>query len=72
MIDAAQIVQELKSQTRVVRKRRYGFSRLDRYTAELLELRAHGASIAELQRWLRTKRIKVNHSTVSRWLTKHG
>jgi arginine repressor len=31
-------------------------------------LRREGCSIAELQRWLRKKRIKVVHSTVARWL----
>ena len=28
-------------------------------------------STAELQRWLRERRIKVVHSTVARWLAKH-
>lgn len=33
---------------------------------------AAGASVAELQRWLRERRIKVAHSTVARWLARHG
>lgn len=49
----------------------YARSRLDRHRAELLALHNAGASAAELQRWLRTHRISVVHSTVARWLTKH-
>ncbi len=62
----------LRRQTSTIRKRRYARSRLDRYQDELLSLRQAGASVAELQRWLRLHRIKVAHSTVSRWLAKHG
>lgn len=63
----------LKTQTQLIRKRHYcqRKSRLDKFTYELLELRRVGASCAELQRFLRTKRMKVAHSTVQRWLTKH-
>lgn len=62
----------LRHDTRTLRKRRYARSRLDRYQDELLSLRQAGASVAELQRWLRSHRIKVAHSTVLRWLAKHG
>ena len=64
----------LKAQTQSIRKRSYSArkSRLDRYTHQLLALHQAGATAAELQRWLRTnKRVKVSHSTVLRWLTKH-
>ncbi len=65
----------LKAQTKAIRKRNYSTrkSRLDKYTHQLLALRQGGATTAELQRWLRhNKRIKVAHSTVLRWLEKHG
>lgn len=65
----------LKTQTQAIRKRSYSArkSRLDKYTHQLLKLHQSGATAAELQRWLRTnKRIKVAHSTVLRWLEKHG
>lgn len=65
----------LKAQTKTIRKRSYSArkSRLDKYTHQLLELHQAGATAAELQRWLRAhKRIKVVHSTVLRWLEKHG
>lgn len=65
----------LKDQTKTIRKRSYSArkSRLDKYTHQLLALNQAGASGAELLRWLRAnKRIKVAHSTVLRWLDKHG
>jgi len=65
-------VNKLKKQTSTIRKKRYNKSRLDRYKGELLSLRKAGATCAELQRFLRTKRIKVAYTTVSRWLAKHG
>lgn len=65
----------LKAQTKTIRKRSYSArkSRLDTYRTPLLELYQAGATCAEIQRWLRSnKRIKVAHSTVLRWLEKHG
>ena len=62
----------LRQQTALIRKQRYARSRLDRHRAELLALHNAGASAAELQRWLRTHRISVVHSTVVRWLTKQA
>lgn len=61
----------LRQQTAEIRKSRYPHSRLDRHRAELLAMHLGGASTAELQRWLRKNRIKVVHSTVTRWLAKH-
>lgn len=64
----------LKAQTQSIRKRSYKQrkSRLDKYKFELLELHRAGASGSELQRYLRSKKIKVTHSTVQRWLKNHG
>jgi hypothetical protein len=67
--------ERLKQQTRIIRKKTYKRrkSRLDRYKGELLALQKEGCTTAELQRWLREKRIKVVHSTVARWLqAQHG
>ncbi len=63
---------KLQNQTKSIRKLSYSSSRLDRYKTELLLLRKEGASIAELQRWLRANRVKVAWSTVSRWTAKHA
>ncbi len=65
----------LKAQTQAIRKRTYTArkSRLDKYKFELLELHRAGATVAELQRWLKkNKRCKMAHSSISRWLEKHG
>uniref|UniRef100_UPI003EB71405 hypothetical protein n=3 Tax=Enterobacterales TaxID=91347 RepID=UPI003EB71405 len=70
--DTAAELAALQAQTRRIRQVRYRPSRLDRYTGELLSLYQAGASAAELQRWLRARRIKVVLSTVTRWLEKNG
>lgn len=64
----------LKAQTKSIRKQRYSArkSRLDKFKFELLALHKAGSSIAELQRFLRAKRIKVVHSTVARWVKANG
>ena len=44
-------------------------SKLDRHAAELLALRRAGATVAELTRWLRSRRdTVVAATTVGRWL----
>ena len=65
-------LEALRRQTGEIRRRRYTRSRLDRYRGELLLLHRGGASVAELQRWLRAHRILVVHSTVARWIDKNG
>jgi len=65
-------LKRLREQTKTIRKLRYRKSRLDRYAGELLQLKNGGASIAELKRFLTSKRIKVCHSTVSRWIKENG
>ncbi|EIZ7192468.1 hypothetical protein MOS72_004959 [Salmonella enterica] len=70
--DACRELATLREQTRTIRKTRYRKSRLDRHSGELLQLHREGASAAELQRWLREKRIRVVLSTVTRWLEKNG
>ena len=62
----------LRRQTSEIRKKRYSRSRLDRYGNKLQQLHQAGASVAELQRWLRDRRIRVVHSTVARWIAKNS
>ena len=53
------------------RRRTWGNSRLTPFRAELVKMREVGASFADLSVWLRTqKRIKVDESTVRRYLQK--
>ena len=70
--DPAHELASLRQQATLRRKRffRRRASKLDRYTAELLALHQAGATLAELQRWLRAHRIRVVHSTVARWIAK--
>lgn len=72
MFNSTEEVKKLKAQTKAIRKRPYkaNKSRLDRYTSELVALREKGATFAELQRYLRSKRIKVVLTTVTRYMRK--
>ena len=70
--DAVAEAARLRAQTRARRRPRYGRSRLDRCKHELLALRGEGATTAEIRRWLLQRRIRVHHSTVARWLRRHG
>lgn len=72
--DAQAEVRRLKAQTKAIRKRSYARrrSKLDKYKGELLSLHRAGASGAELQRWLKTKRISCALSTVLRYLHNNG
>lgn len=70
--DAATEVAQLKAHKKVIRKRVYRRSRLDKFHGELIALRDHGASATDLQRWLKQKHINVSLTTVTRWLAKRG
>ena len=59
---------------RKVRKKRitWGKSRLNKYRAELLQLRNEGASYGDLRFWLRKeKRISIDRSNIMRFLNKN-
>ena len=70
--DAASEVAHLKADTCARRRRRRASSRLDRHTHELLALHDAGATVAELQRWLAARRVRVHQTTVGRWLRRRG
>lgn len=69
--------QELEQQReKKKRNRRVGHfqnrrSRIAKYHAEVMELRNLGASINEITNWLRKKRIKLNRSTVHRYIQRY-
>jgi len=69
--DATAEVAHLNADTRARRRRRRTPSRLDRHTHELLALYDAGATVAELQRWLAVRRVRVHQTTVGRWLRRH-
>ena len=70
--DASAALAAIRDARAVRRHRRtWGKSRLAPHRAELTKLRAEGASFSDLAFWLRKeKRIKVDRSTVRRFLSK--
>lgn len=70
--DPSASLEQIHERKKMRRKRNYwrGRSQLDTYTAELLALHDAGATAADLKDWLSSppRRLKVAHSTVSRWL----
>ena len=72
--NAEQEVQQLKEHTRIIRKRNYWRrkSKLDQYAGELVSMSKAGASHSELQRWLKSKKIIVDRSTVCRFIQNNG
>lgn len=69
MIDAQAELDAVRRRREIARRKRFTRSRLDRFRAELVELRRAGASYPELAEWLRReKRTKVSHTTVMRFL----
>jgi len=65
-------LEEIKRKRKVYRRKRYAKSKLDKFKFEILQLQKEGASLADLQFFLRKNRTKVAQSTIHRWLKKHG
>jgi len=61
---------DIRRQRRSSRRSRRRGSRLDRFRAELVELRRAGGTLSELAIWLRRRRVKVAASTICRFLAK--
>lgn len=70
--DAEAEVAKLEQRLKVRAKSRRYKSKLDKYKHELLALRRAGGSLGALQLHLADRKVKVDRSTISRWLTKHG
>lgn len=72
-LDAAAELANIRDHKKVIRKRVYRKSKLDKYEDKLLALHRQGATIADLQLWLEDKKnINVAWSTVQYWLAKNG
>ena len=52
------------------RRPRYRYSKMQPYRAELVQLYRAGATLGELQEWLRERRTVANRSTIHRYLKK--
>jgi len=70
--DAVSELEEIKRKRKVSRRKRYTKSKLDKFKFELLKLQKEGASLGDLQFFLRKNRIKAATSTIHRWLKKNG
>jgi len=69
--NATEELEAIRKRKALSRQRRFKKKRLERYRAELIELRRSGASYRELSAWIRTsKRWKVDHSVIRRWMIK--
>jgi hypothetical protein len=67
---------EVERLATLVKKRRHKStffpSKIDKFKHEILRLKSEGATLEMLRLWLREQRIKVDVSTISRWLKKNG
>lgn len=70
---AEEVLSKIKDARAVRRKRcTWGISKLNKYLTEVIQLSGNGASFADIQFWLRKeKRIKVDRSTIKRFLDKN-
>ena len=70
--NAVAVLDELRTRDGELRFPRLAVSRIDAVGYHVLRLRADGASIGECHRALRDDHgLRMDHSTVSRWLRKH-
>ena len=71
--DAVAALDALRNRGRELRFPRLAVSQIDEYGYHVLRLRAEGATIGECHRALRDEHgLRVDRSTVSRWLRKHA
>jgi len=66
--DAASELAEVKKIQEVRRKKRLFSSKLDKFEHGIRALKSAGASLAQLQIWLKKNSVKASRSTVQRWL----
>jgi len=69
--NATEELTAIRKRKALSRRRRFKKNRLERYRAELIDLRQVGASYRELSTWIRiNKRWKVDHTVIRRWMIK--
>ncbi len=56
---------------RIAKKQHNFQSKIDRYNMEILRLKEAGATLSDLQFYLRKNRVEISLSALSRWLKKH-
>ena len=71
--DAFAVLDELRARDRELRFTRLAVSSIDAHGYHVLRLRADGATVGECHRALRDDHgLRVDRSTVSRWLRRHA
>ena len=71
--DAVAALDQLRARDRMLRFPRLAVSSIDEHGYRILRLRREGATIGECHRALRDDcGVRVDRSTVSRWLRRHG
>lgn len=75
--DIEAVSARLREQTKLIRQHKYSYSRirkssLDAHTDDLNKLLNAGHSQAEIVRWLAENGLKINRSTLCRWIKKNG
>lgn len=73
IFNAKDTLRKIKEEISVRKKRTcWSRSKLQKYLAELVQLRLAGASYSELQYWLKAKRMNVARTTIRNFLLCHG
>lgn len=60
---------EVKKLQETRRKKRLFKSKLDKFEHELKALKTAGATLAQLQIWMKKNGVKASRSTIQRWLS---
>jgi len=70
--DAKKELFEIQAKRKMMKRKRFRASVIDRYKGEVLLLHKAAASLTDIRIFLKSKRVKVVNSTVQRWLQKNG
>ena len=70
--DADAVLHSLQARQQLRVRRRWRRSQLDPYTTELTTLRERGATLSQMRLFLSDHHLKVERSTILRWLDKHS
>ncbi len=70
--DAQSVLASLQRKQQLRSRRHWRRSKLDAYTTELTSLRQAGATLGQLRIFLTDHHLRVERSTILRWLAKHN
>jgi len=70
--NATETLSKIKEDRKQRRRKIYKQSVIDKYRAEVIALKKEGASLGDIEFFLREKKIKVVRSTIKRYLDKYN